>query len=336
MRVMITGGFGCIGSWVVKLLTDHGHFACLFDARHDTRRIGLLMDPATIARLPIVLGDVSDTGSLVRALTEHRIDHVLHLAGLQVPGCRADPIRGALVNVVGTLAVFEAVKQLRSQIRSLVYASSAAVYGPSSFYANCPQPLASTERLSPTTLYGAFKVANESNAQVYWSENQLGSIGLRPGTVYGVGRDFGMTSEPTKAIKAVVLGRSWTISYQGPQDFQFAEDVAATMIRCLERPSAGAMVYNVRGQVSTVQQFVDDLATVAPRAKELIRVGTATLSLHHDLSDADLQNDFGPLPKTSLAEGVRRTWEQFTRLHADGRLDDYDLTPPTPVATTDV
>ena len=60
--------------------------------------------------------------------------HLLHLAGLQTPTCRANPILGAKVNVLGTLAVFEAVKAVGSQIGRLVYASSAAVFGPPQDY----------------------------------------------------------------------------------------------------------------------------------------------------------------------------------------------------------
>ena len=52
---------------------------------------------------------------------------MIHLAGLQVPTCKADPVTGALVNVAGTLNVFEAAKTIG--IKRVVYASSAAVYG---------------------------------------------------------------------------------------------------------------------------------------------------------------------------------------------------------------
>src|SRR5271157_3651870 len=80
---------------------------------------------------------------------------------------------------------------------------------------------------------GAYKVCNELNARVYWLDQGITSIGLRPWTVYGVGRDFGMTSEPTKAIKALALKRPYHITYGGWQDLQLADDVAKTIVRCL-------------------------------------------------------------------------------------------------------
>ena len=187
------------------------------------------------------------------ALHEQRITHVIHLAGLQVPVCRADPLLGARINVLGTLAVFEAVRQSQGQIERLVYASSAAVFGPPGSY---PEGRLDDEvALRPATHYGVFKCCNEANARVYFADHGLSSIGLRPWTVYGVGRDFGMTSEPTKAIKSLALNRPYHISYGGLQDFQYVDDVATTFLRCLKAPYSGAKSYNLRGQVVDMPAF---------------------------------------------------------------------------------
>src|SRR5262249_37959364 len=166
---------------------------------------------------------------------------------LQVPICRANPILGATVNVVGTLAVFEAVRSAAKPIQRLVYASSAAVFGAPERYPKSPIP--DEGPLIPSTHYGVFKCCNEGNARIYFQDFGLSSIGLRPWTVYGVGRDFGMTSEPTKVIKSIALGRKYHITYGGWQDLQYVEDVAASFILCLERPFSGARSYNLRGHV---------------------------------------------------------------------------------------
>src|SRR5205823_12488877 len=119
--------------------------------------------------------------------------------------------------------VFEAVRALSEQVQRLVYASSAAVFGPPDAYP--AGPLDDDIHLRPTTHYGYFKVCNEGNARIYFQDHGLSSIGLRPWTVYGVGRDFGMTSEPTKALKCLALGRQYHISYGGWQDMRFVGDV---------------------------------------------------------------------------------------------------------------
>src|ERR1700731_2031387 len=191
MRVLLTGGYGCIGSWITRNLLDHG--------------------------------DVTDLVGLKQATGDHQITPFVHLAGLQVPVCRADPLLGAKVNVLGTLAVFEAVRQLQGQVQRLASPTSAAVFGPPEAYPR--GKLADDVPLVPSTHYGVFKCCNEGNARIYYQDFGLSSIGLRPRTVYGVGRDFGMTSEPTKAIKSLVLGRKYHVSYGGWQDLQFVEDV---------------------------------------------------------------------------------------------------------------
>jgi nucleoside-diphosphate-sugar epimerase len=282
-----------------------------------------VMDEPEYRQVEFVPGDVTDLPALRGALERHGISHLVHLAGLQVPVCRADPVLGARVNVIGTLVVFEAVRQLRGQVGRLVYASSAAVFGAPA--ADAPGPLGDDGPLRPTTHYGVFKCCNEGNARVYYQDHGLSSVGLRPWTVYGVGRDFGMTSEPTRAIKAVALGRPYHISYGGVQDLQFADDVANAFIRALEAPAAGAKAYNLRGDVADLPTFCRTLAAVAPEAARLVTHGDTQLPIAYNLSDDQFQRDLGPLPKTSLREGIRQTLERFRQLLAEGRLDTSDL-----------
>lgn len=323
MRVLITGGYGCIGSWITKQLLDRGDAVWVYDLKEDWRRMELILQPDELERVRFVQGDVTNMERVVAALREHRITHLVHLAGLQVPTCRANPILGASVNVIGTLVMFEAIKQLNGQVERLVYASSAAVYGPPDDYA--PGPLPAHSRLIPSTHYGAFKVCNETNARVYWQDHQILSIGLRPWTVYGVGRDFGVTSEPTKAMKAVVVGRKYHISYGGWQDMQFVEDVAATFIHCLEVPNRGAGVYNLRGWVVDLPELHRTLVSVEPAAAEFITHGDRQLPIAFDLDDSALQHDIGSIPRTPLDEGIRRTITHFQRLKSEGRLDTSEL-----------
>src|SRR4051812_17188278 len=149
MRVLLTGGYGCIGSWIVRGLLARGASVWIYDLREDPRRLRLLLDEEQVRQVGFLQGDVTDLESLKNALGGHGISHVVHLAGLQVPTCRADPLLGAKVNVLGTLAVFEAVRAAREQVRRLVYASSAAVFGPPGDYPSTPVP-ATASRSPPT------------------------------------------------------------------------------------------------------------------------------------------------------------------------------------------
>jgi len=323
MNVLLTGGYGCIGSWIAKNLRARGDRVWIYDLKEDPKRMRLIMPEAEIGKVTFVPGDVTDLPRLKDVFAAQKISHVVHLAGLQVPTCRADPILGAKVNVLGTLAVFEAIKALGDQVERLVYTSSAAVFGPPEAYP--AGKLSDDVPLKPTTHYGHFKCCNEGNAHIYFQDNGISSIGLRPWTVYGVGRDFGMTSEPTKAIKSLALGRRYHITYGGWQDLQLVDDVAKIIVRCLDAPYRGAKSYNIRGHVVDLPTFHKALVEVDPAAVELITHGDKQIPIAFDLDDAQLQKDLSPPRMTPLVDGIRQTLTLFKKLQSEGRLDTDDL-----------
>jgi nucleoside-diphosphate-sugar epimerase len=317
----MTGGYGCIGSWVARQLVEEGLEVWIYDLVEDRHRIELLLDESGLERVHFVQGDVSDAPAFLASAERIGATHLLHLAGLQVPTCRANPLLGARVNVLGTLAVFEAAATLKGQVERVVFASSAAVHGPAGL--DSTGPIGDEVRLAPLTHYGAFKVCNELNAKVYWLDRGVSSVGLRPWTVYGVGRDFGVTSEPTKAIKAVAAGRSYAITYGGLQDLQYVGDVAWTFLECLRAPFEGADSFNVRGSVVPMDRFVATLREVS--GVDRVTFGDRQLPIAPDLDDARLEASFGPLRRTPLLEGVAETFRRFSELQAKGKLDLSDL-----------
>ena len=140
MRVLITGGYGFIGAWIIRDLFARGHEAFVYDLKEDPRRLRLILPDDQTLKATFVPGDVTDLDGLTGAIQKHDITHVIHLAGLQVPTCKADPILGAKVNVLGTLAVFEAIRRTGGRVKRLVYASSAAVFGSPDKYPPGRQP----------------------------------------------------------------------------------------------------------------------------------------------------------------------------------------------------
>ena len=323
MRVLMTGGYGCIGTWVAKQLCEAGEQVWIFDLKRDTHRLDLVLDSQKQSSVHFLEGDVADAEALSAAVSSVAATHILHLAGLQTPTCRANPILGAKVNVIGTLAAFEAALQHKSQVQRVVYASSAAVHGPAD--ADTAAAVGDLVRLAPLSHYGAFKVCNELNAHVYWLDHGITSIGLRPWTVYGVGRDFGMTSEPTKAIKSVALGRPYHISYGGKQDLQYVADVAATFIRALTQPFQGADIFNLRGAVEPIERFVSALCEEVPGARPLVTHGQRQLPIAPSLDDSRLESSLGPIPRTPLRTGIAETFRRFIALRDRGQLDIEDL-----------
>src|SRR5215472_14250514 len=234
MTTLVTGAFGCIGAWVVRGLLAAGERPVVYDLGDDPWRIRMIAGADAPDRMVMVRGDITDRERLARAVREHAIRRVIHLAAWQVPLCRQDPPRGAAINVVGTANVFDIVRAAAGQIERVVYVSSAAVFGAPGLYP--PGPIKDDAAAHPATHYGVYKVANEETARVYWEEHRIPSSGFRPLTVYGPGRDFGLTADPTLAMKAAVLGRPFQIRWGGATDLIYTEDVARAL---WPRPARG-------------------------------------------------------------------------------------------------
>src|SRR5881275_515225 len=155
----ITGAQGCIGSWIVKALAERGDVPVVFDRSEDARRLNAIMEPGDSERVRFFAGDITDVSAVRSAVEESGAKKIIHLAGLQVPTCKADPVAGAFVNIIGTLNVFESAKAIGAA--RIVYASSAAVFGAS----KTDEPVTESTATEPATHYGVFKRANEGNAR---------------------------------------------------------------------------------------------------------------------------------------------------------------------------
>jgi nucleoside-diphosphate-sugar epimerase len=315
-RFLVTGALGCIGAWVVRNLVQAGVPTTVLDLASEPRRMRLIMSDDELAQVRFMTGDITELATVERALGEAGITHLIHLAALQVPFCKADPILGSRVNVVGTINVFEAAR--RAGLPRVVYASSIAVYGPADEYP--AGPVAHEAPLRPRTLYGVYKQANEGSARVYWLDNGLSSIGLRPYVVYGPGRDQGLTSDPTKAMLAAAAGRPYHLGFGGRFDLQLADDVAKTFIQAARAPFTGAEVFNLRGQLVHVRDIVAAIEAAEPGARGRITFAEAPLPFPEDMDEAPLAAALGPLPNTPLAEGVPATIQMFKQALAAGRL----------------
>jgi len=320
---LVTGAKGCIGAWVVKNLVDSGHQPVLFDLDTRSNRLAMLLSSAQMEAVSFVQGDISEFPQVERTVLEKGITHVIHLAGLQIPFCAADPPRGVRVNVLGTLNVFEVAKRNRGQLKKIVYASSSAVFGPPEFYGD--KQISVSAPLYPLTHYGAFKQCNEANARVYYHNDGISSVGVRPWAVYGVGRDQGRSSGPTKAIKATVVGRKYTIPFTGRLDLQYVDDVAKIFIAAADRDLPGARIYSPRGAVVEISEFIRVLTKVIPQAGDLIDASGGMQPIAYDIDGSDLVRDLGPIQMTSLEQGIAETARIFERLGQENRLDVSDL-----------
>lgn len=316
-RFMVTGAMGCIGAWVLRNLVDEGVDVVATDLATDPVRPGLLLSEEELReKITWAQLDVTDPGAVRGIVDEHGITHIVHLAGLQIPFCRANPSLGAAVNVLGTVNILEAARH--AGVTGLSYASSLAVMGLADEYPDLP--VRDDVTLRPNTLYGVYKVANESTARIYWQDWEVGSVGLRPYVVYGVGRDQGMTSDIAKAVLAAVADRPFHIRFDGPVALQHANDAARIFISSARARHRGAAVCNLRLDVVDVADFVDTLASVAPGASITIE-RDAPLPFPADLDDSGLRGIIGEMPHTPLEEAIAQDMARFRALLEAGRVD---------------
>jgi UDP-glucuronate 4-epimerase len=278
--------------------------SALGDATH---RLELILTAEERERLTLVRGDITDLDAFARTLDEHAITRVVHLAALQVPLCRADPVLGARVNVLGTVNLFEAVKERLDRIPGVAYASSAAVYGPGD-----PSPAPESGGTAPATIYGVYKLANEGTARLYEAESGVPSIGIRPYVVYGPGRDQGMTSGPTQAMAAAARGEGFAIGYGGVAQYDYAPAVGRAFVRAASAP-AGAVVANFPGVSASMAEVVAAIEAAAPEIAGQISWEETPLPFPAEVEARALEKAIGPVQQPSLTEGVAETIALFRR-----------------------
>jgi nucleoside-diphosphate-sugar epimerase len=285
-----------------------------FDRSGDPRRLRQITTQDQFERVRLIQGDITDLADLQKTLIAHEVDRVVHLGALQIPFCRADPPLGALVNVVGTVNIFEAAR--RVGIQHIAYTSSIAVFdwGPERGRLGVDAPA------QPVSHYGVYKLANEGTARAYWADFGVSSIGIRPMTVYGPGRDQGLTSSPTRGILAAVLGHRYEIGFGGFTLFHHAGDVGRALAVAAQTPSAGSHVVNLNGVRASISDIVASLQDLVGVSAEGITVRQSALPFPDDVDTSGL-DIIGPPAVTPLPDGIAATVEFFRGLQSRGALE---------------
>jgi UDP-glucuronate 4-epimerase len=326
-RFLVTGALGCLGSWVVRRLVAEGTPVVATDIG-EARDRWRLLDAGLEREVELVRCDVADAEGLERVLVDRGVTHIVHLAALQVPFARAQPMLGARVNVEGMAAVLESARRHPEQLRGVAFASSIAVFGPPSLYGE--GPVANAAPPAPSTLYGAYKQCDEWMSRVYQADHGVASIGLRPATVYGPARDQGVTSSPSRALLAAAAGRPFHVEWGGHSGYAFVDDVAAAFIAAARAcaDGAGSETYNLPAVPAAMEEVVDAIAGVVPEAA--VDFEPTQLPFPFDFDASELRRRVGGLPETPLRDGVRRSIETFRAAIAEGRLDVDRVLGPAP------
>lgn len=294
-RVLVTGGTGFIGGWTVAALIARGWQVRIYDGA-PRREILDFVDPSLASQVEIVTGDINDEAALASAAIG--CEAAVHLVGIMTVASAADPVRGATINLMGSLRLFAAAKA--AGMRHVAYVSSAAVYGPDS--STVPHPM---------SLYGTYKLAVEGVARCWWLDQGLSSTGFRPFIVYGPGESSGIAAGPSIACREVLAGRPSVIGFSGTVGFVHVRDVASALVSCLDEAGEGAHVHDLNGITAPVEDFVDALRQRLPQAG--VTISGKPMRLPERIEGGEHADWFDALPVTGLGDGIDATLDHWRK-----------------------
>jgi UDP-glucuronate 4-epimerase len=295
--VLVTGASGFLAAWIIPKLLASGRRVIATDIRRDSTRLDLATKNQPLSELEWVPLDISDEQACLALADEFKPQDILHLAALMIPACKANPIAGARVNLLGHMHMMEAARAVGAR---LVYTSSIAAK---------PRGTAN----APANLYGVYKRADEEISRLYAEDYGVASLGLRPNIVYGVGRDLGETAVVTAAARAAALGEAYILPWHTRAGFQFVDDIAEIFHRVVMKDWKGSATSDMSDTTATTEEIVEAILLAAPDARISIDQNErAAPTEGFDISP--IVATIGELPQTPIRQGIQNTISHFREL----------------------
>ena len=288
-KIIIFGGCGFLGSWIVRAFLKKNYSVSVFDLKIQKKLLSYISG-VDINKIKFIKGDITNYDHVQEATKN--IDHVINLAGLMTPDCSSNPILGAKVNVLGSINVFEALKN--NNIKFLVYASSAGVFGQKDNYYPFPE-----------THYGSYKLAIEGVARAYFNEAGISSVGIRPYVIYGPGREVGGTAGITLACKAAKQGYGYTVNFSGKAGFVYVQDVVNLVEMLISQIPSGALTFNLNGITADITYLINLIKKNIPLSD--IGIKGNPLSIVDEIRGNEPSKIFKKFKYTSLEDGIKKT-----------------------------
>jgi CDP-glucose 4,6-dehydratase len=229
-RVLVTGATGMVGSWLVKELLARDADVVAFvrdpDPQTEFYRSG------DYQRTAIVQGRLEDYWALERAISEHAVDTVVHLAAQPIVGvARRSPLQTFEANIRGTYNLLEACRVQRTLVRRIVVASSDKAYG-----AQPVLPYSEDMPLQGQQPYEVSKSCADLIAQSYFHTYEAPVTIARAGNIYG-GGDLNWSRIVPETIRACLNGTRPVIRSDGSfiRDYIYVKDIAHAYLALAER-----------------------------------------------------------------------------------------------------
>jgi UDP-glucose 4-epimerase len=318
--VLVTGGAGFVGSYVVRDLLRAGARPVVFDSVIGLSTLASVVPAEDRAGLMMEQGDVTDEWKLLRLCQRHEVERIVHLASPLTRSVRESPKAGLAAMCGGTANVFEVVRALG--LGRVVWASSIAVFG------SAAGPVAPDSARRPSSLYGSGKALCEDLAAAYRDDHGVDSIGLRLAVLYGPWRlrgweaSFGQESDP---IQTAVAGRP--IVVREPElrlNWLYVEDASGLICRALTAATPAEHVFNTSGEAATRLEFSARIAELVPGAEitvepDLNRPPGAVPDRSGEFDDGPLREQIGYATHHDLREGIGKTVAEYRRVEGSER-----------------
>ncbi|UTR16204.1 SDR family NAD(P)-dependent oxidoreductase [Salipaludibacillus sp. LMS25] len=313
--VLITGGAGFIGSHVTDALVESGISVVVLDNLSTGNRRNINLSPA----VTFIEGDVRDDDLIEKIFKKNpSMSSVIHLAAQSKVGPSLNnPLEDLMINVKGTVTLLEVAR--RHEVKTFVYASSAAVYG---HVENLP--ITEEEHTKPLSPYGASKLAAEQYVQTFGALYDMNISALRFANVYGPRQSADTEAGViTIFIEKLLSGRTPLIQGDGQQtrDFVYVDDVVKAVITPFLRSNETKVngVFNVSSQSqTTINQLLMVLCREVGNTFNPDYSSERPGDIKHSyLSHDKITKIFNWKPHTSLNEGLKRTVQYYRSLLED-------------------
>lgn len=315
--VLVTGAYGMLGGWLTKALLQRGDRVAVL--KRDDVPGSLLTLEGLEARTSVVHGDVTDRGLIDRAIGEHEVDTVFHLAAQTIVGTASrSPLSTWESNVRGTYLLMEACRA--QQVQRVVVASSDKAYG-----AHDALPYTEDMALQPTFPYDVSKAATDLIARSYWHTYGVPTAVTRFANLYG-GGDRNPSRLVPEAIAAALAGRAPVIRSDGTpeRDFLYVEDAAAAYLAIADALDESDPARTGRGEAfnaggdrpHAVLEVVALVCALAGTQVEPDVRGSGTPDGEIDRQYVDsskLRDRTGWRPQVGLEEGLQRAIGWYRR-----------------------
>ena len=313
MKVLITGGYGFIGSHVAEQFHKEGYEIFIIDNLSTGKK-----ENVTVKHKSYILS-VEDP-KCKEIFASHRFDVVIHLAAqVSVSHSILQPTQDANTNIVGLIQILQLSTQ--TNVKKFIFASSAAVYGE-----NEKLPLHESELPLPITPYGISKLTGEKYCEYYRKHHKLDTVCLRFSNVYGPKQTVhGEGGVISIFINNIMLKQPLVINGNGEQtrDFIYVKDVAFIIYRASQSIITGN--YNVSTNTkTTINELAKTLTTDYPEI-EITNTTPRNGDIHHSRLDNSLiksQLDWSPL--YTLKEGLEKTLEWANSLKTDKKIEKVE------------